>query len=169
MGAQKRDRNQMEGGDTHNAECAPATKKQRTDNKCKKSLKPKKDIRMFFQLSDVTEKQIENILSNTRKDIDRPLILFSDNDWDNYFLSRARYISEYNTNIGYKHKRQLTELDNKLDINSKLLSKYDDLESNNFLSFGIVTYYQNKQSLKNYENFKANINANFKILKNYIK
>eukprot|EP01083_Nonionella_stella_P133347 405388_1 len=145
--------------DTHSTNSGPPTKKQRTHpTEPAVKLKKKGNLRMFFQFSNLTEKQITNILRNTRKGSERPLILFADND-DQFF---QRVVC----NRGEVTERKSS--DDLWDTNAKLLHKYENWFCDKFLSFGIITDFKDCAMYEEEDKFKVNVDSNFRTLRNVV-
>eukprot|EP01084_Bolivina_argentea_P156009 271857_1 len=64
-----------------------------------------KSITIYYQTTDYTKEQINYILSNTIKGVNRPIFLFSDNDIDNYWLRINRNNTNTNTNTNTQSNR----------------------------------------------------------------
>mmetsp|Transcript_39229 Transcript_39229/g.64200 ORF Transcript_39229/g.64200 Transcript_39229/m.64200 type:complete len:832 (-) Transcript_39229:164-2659(-) len=165
MSQRKRDRNAIEqvtnidiNTEANNSSITPPTKKQRVNNHANIEKAGKRLI-VWYQIAPFTKEQIDNILTHTEKGKNRPLILFADNEADN-FCVRSKG----------KNKAPLPRTGNNLsDANSRLLSKYDNLkDDDNFLSVGIVTTFLNRQNCGTFTDFTRNIDENFKFVRTVI-
>eukprot|EP01083_Nonionella_stella_P288688 982369_1 len=120
-------------------------------------------VTIYYQIPDYTAEQIHNILSTTIKGSTRPLLLFSDNDIDNYWF-------RLNRNKHYKYSKNQRQQVYDHDANALLIGKYDNYNNSDFLSIGIITnYIANDRVPKEWDEFEKNINGSFEIIFELIK
>ena len=118
----------------------------------------KKPISIFYQISDYTPQQIHNILKYTKFGENRPILLFADNDIDNFWIRSNRHHGPCRRSCIYDGNN-----------NTTLIGKYDHYghKFKDFMSVGIITkYLHSKQALdgEDMTEFKAGIDAGFEII-----